>query len=148
MSLLSESVTTVLQANQVIAQPVVYGSLNNVSDVYTSHAVYSHAVNGGSIVAPIVLPLSSTIPQGAIVYGVLFDISEALVAGAMATLQFIINGQSFTSLVTDAPWNAGANPVQVDEAWKMTANTSSVSLKFAVAGGTQGAMNITVLYVL
>lgn len=148
MSLLSESVTTVLQAEQVIAQPIVNGALNNVSDVYTSHAVYSFAANGGSTAAPIVLPLSSTIPQGAIVYGVLFDISVALAGGAGTTLQFIINGQSFTDLLTNAPWSVGANPVQVDQAWKLSANTSSVSLQFAVANGTAGAMNITVLYVL
>lgn len=148
MSLLSESVTTVLEAEQVIAQPIVYGSLNNISDVYTSHAVYNYAVQGGSTAAPIVLPLSSTIPEGAIVYGVLFDITTAIQAGVNATLQFIIDGQSFTSLVTASPWNVGANPIQVDEAWKLSAATSSVSLKFGVAIGTQGAMNITVLYVL
>lgn len=148
MSLLSESVTTILEAEQVIAQTVVYGSLNNVSDVYTSHAVYDYAVQGGSTANPIVLPLSSTIPEGAIVYGVLFDITTAIQAGANATLQFIINGQSFISLVTASPWNVGANPVQLDEAWKLSDNTSSVSLKFAVADGSQGAMNIAVLYIL
>jgi hypothetical protein len=148
MSLLSESFSTVIEASQVIAQPVVFGMVNNGSDVYISNAVYDFAVNGASIAAPIVLPLSQKIPQNAIVYGVLFDISVALVGGVGTTLQFIINAQSFTSALSAAPWSAGANPVQVDQSWKLSADVESVSLKFAVANGTAGAMNISVLYIL
>lgn len=159
MSLISESVDTILAAEQVV-EPVFPGLINGVSNTYTANAVWDFAVNGGgsyATVTPVVLNLSVVIPEGAIVYGVLFDITTAI-AGTGATLAFNVGDQPsvLATAITNAPWSVGANPVQVNQttatastpALKLTADAGTVSLQFGVADATAGAMIISVLYVL
>lgn len=148
MSLLSELSNTVIQARTVLSGSVYSNFLNGESDTYVASTSYSVAVNTGTVGAK-TLQLDGIIPQGALVYGFLFDISTALTGGAGCTVAYTINGQASANiLLANSPWNAGANPVQVNAALKMTASVNTLTLTIGTAGLNTGVMNIAVLYVL
>ena len=151
MSLISDQVTHVAQAQYVIA-PSLYASAIQ-GNVNIASATYTYSAANGAI-AVHALTLDKVIPAGATVISLQFDISVAL-AGAGASLSAgVVAATDIVPATAIAGvgslWNVGANPTQSSETTfvKLAANKSQVLLGITGAVLTAGVMQVNVLYFL
>jgi hypothetical protein len=152
MSLLSEDVATVINAQQAIdAENVITPSFPG--KVSVTSAEYYPALQGGVSGTTYLVPLSFSIPQGAIVYKAFVEADVNMVSAGAATvaLGLVGNGDvlaatafdNVTYLVTNPNGATIINPTPLTAA---AAAINYLRVTIAVANVTAGAFSVKVIF--
>jgi hypothetical protein len=146
MSLLSEKVQTVFQAQQV-QQNIPDPTKTLYSTVRTAIAVYNINVNGGAQDVPIVLPLSELVPKDSFVVGIVFDYMEPFVFAG--SLEIFFPGLHLAAPNNVPPFNVAAPvPYFLNTTAKVIDDAENVTMIFQGAPATQGIVMYYIMYVL
>ena len=154
MSLISEKVSSVAQAQILESQQLSAGEiLQGQAHIHLATANYSFAVNGGGQVLH-QLPLSVTIPAGAIYVGIIVETVVPLNSAGAATVALSLAGGALLNptpvAFNAAPFDglAGSARYNTDVVIKLGGAVTHLDITFAAANITAGNLNFAVQYIL
>lgn len=150
MSLLSEDVATVINAQQAIdAENVITPSFPG--KVSVTSADYFPALQGGVSGTTYLIPLSFSIPKGAIVYKAFVEASVNMVSSGAATvaLGLVANGDVLAATAYNNATYLVATGATVVNPTPLTAAAAAVNyLRVTIAGAnvTAGAFSVKIIF--
>jgi len=145
MSQLTESVTTVLEATQLIsAQNIFSQYIPNKVSVAT--AVYSVAAQGGDKDTTYYIPLSLPVPANAVVLKAFTDTQQTLVGtGAYVALGLNVPEDLLPPVEVGSNWNAG-DVALIQNNLLSEANNFGVQVTVTGANLTSGITTIKIIF--
>lgn len=134
--------------------PVISGGniIGGMGPLSVAEATYSFAVSGGAV-STISLPMTDTIPSGAIVLGGVLEVTTAVTSGGAATVAVNVETAGdiiAAAAVSGAPWSTTGRksviPVFTGATSVKTTAARSITITVATAALTAGVFNVHLVY--